>query len=86
MVRFEAVINNLDEIELINLLRKVYFKQEGMKDAMLEIVKSDKQVMFYWRNPDMLINAYARDALVALASNDTCNMLKLEKMQKLNQD
>ncbi len=45
MARFEAVVNNLDGLELIKLLQKAYFEQDGTKQAMLEIVKSDKQLI-----------------------------------------
>ena len=61
MAGFEAVMNNLDGLELINLLRKAHFKQDGKKQAMLEIVEADKRLMLCWQKPGMLIDAYTRD-------------------------
>ena len=61
MAGFEAVVNDLDGLGLIKLLRKAYFEQDGTKQAMLEIVEADKRLMLCWQKPGMTIDTYTRD-------------------------
>ncbi len=53
---FEAVEIDQDGLEFIKLLQKAYFEQDGTKQAILEIIETDKRLMLCWQKPGMSIN------------------------------
>ena len=61
MVGYETMQNDLDGLELVKMLRKAYFEQDGTKQAILEIVEADKRLMLCWQKPGMTIDSYTRE-------------------------
>ncbi len=45
MVGYEDVVDKQDGLELIKLLQKAYFEQDGTKQAILEIIEAHKRLM-----------------------------------------
>ncbi len=61
MPEYEGIVSLQDGLKLIQLLKKIYFEQDGSKQRLAEIVDADKRLMLCWQRPGMTINEYTRE-------------------------
>ncbi len=48
MPEYEGIVSLQDGLRLIELLKKIYFEQDGPKQRLAEIVDADKHLMLCW--------------------------------------
>ncbi len=55
MPEYEGIVSPQDGLRLIELLKKIYFEQDGSKQRLAEIVDADKRLILCWQRPGMTI-------------------------------
>ncbi len=58
MPEYEGIVSLQDGLKFIDLLKKIYFEQDGSKQRLAEIVDADKRQMLCWQHPGMTIDKY----------------------------
>ena len=61
MPEFEQLKTDQDGVGLANLLRRIYFDQDGSKQAMVELVEANKTMYLCWQRPGMSLDDYTRE-------------------------
>ncbi len=61
MSTHETIISSQGGLGLIKILKNIYFKQDGSKQQLAEIVDADKRLMLCWQQPGMTIDEYMRE-------------------------
>ncbi len=61
MPDYKTIISSQDGLGLIELLKKIYFEQDGSKQRLAEIVNADKRLMLCCQRPGMTIDEYTRE-------------------------
>ena len=61
MSTYEVIVTTQYGLGLIELLKNIYFEQDGSKQQLVEIVDADKRLMLCWQGPGMGIDEYTRE-------------------------
>ena len=61
MSTYETIISSQGGLGRIEILKNIYFEQDGSKQQLAETVDADKQLMLCWQRPEMTIDECTRE-------------------------